>query len=116
MTDATKHTEACEKQFKKHSTIRHSWGIYSRKEGNDTIHANTVEGFFSLLKRGVIWVFHHVSKHHLHRYLSEFDFRYNARKIIDGERAVLAVTGSTGKRLTYRDSRGSAQGRVSQSN
>jgi transposase-like protein len=116
MTDDYQAYRGLRKHFKKHSTIRHSWGIYSRKEGNDIIHTNTVEGFFSLLKRGVIGTFHHVSKQHLHRYLSEFDFRYNARKIDDGERAILAIKGTTGKRLTYRDSRGSAQSRVSRSN
>jgi hypothetical protein len=68
------------------------------------------------LKRGIVGAYHHVSKHHLHRYRSEFDFRYNARKFDDGERAILAVIGTTGKRLKYRDSRGSAQGRVSRSN
>jgi hypothetical protein len=47
--------------------------------------------------------YHHVSKHHLRRYLSEFDFRYNAHKIDDGERPILTVKGTTGKRLKYRD-------------
>jgi len=64
---------------------------------------NTVEGFFSLLKRGVYGTFHHVSRHHLHRYLSEFDFRYNARDVADGERTELAIKGVQGKRLTYRE-------------
>jgi hypothetical protein len=58
-----------------------------------------------LLKRGVYGTFHHISKQHLHRYLSEFDFRYNARDIEDGERALLAIKGTAGKRLMYRDSK-----------
>ena len=61
----------------------------------------TVEGFFSLLKRGVYGSFHHISKQHLHRYLSEFDFRYNARDVDDGERRQLAIKSVVGKRLTY---------------
>jgi len=66
--------------------------------------ANTVEGYFSILKRGIMGTFHHVSKQHLGRYLDEFDFRYNARDTSDGERAELAVKGVVGKRLMYRDS------------
>ena len=62
------------------------------------------EGYFANLKRGINGVYHHVGKHHLHRYLSEFDFRYNAREISDGERAALAVKGANGKRLMLRDS------------
>lgn len=104
MTDDYRAYRGLKKDFRKHSTIRHSWRQYARREGADVIHTNTVEGFFSLLKRGVIGSYHHVSKHHLHRYLSEFDFRYNARKINDGERALLAIKGASGKRLKYRDS------------
>ena len=90
----------------RHDTVNHSEREYSRIE-EDTgrlITTNTVEGFFSLLKRGVYGSFHHISKEHLHRYLSEFDFRYNARDVDDGERAVLAIKGTEGKRLMYRDS------------
>jgi len=53
------------------------------------VHTNTVEGFFGLLKRGIIGSFHHVSKGHLSRYIDEFAFRYNARKVTDGERAAM---------------------------
>ena len=67
-----------------------------------TIHSNTVESFFSLLKRGIMGTFHNVSKHHLHRYLAEFEFRYNARKVDDGARVALAIRGAEGKRLLYR--------------
>src|SRR5882672_593005 len=63
-----------------------------------------IEGYFSILKRGINGVYHHVGKQHLHRYLSEFDFRYNSRHIEDGERSLLAIRKVTGKRLKYRDS------------
>jgi hypothetical protein len=69
------------------------------------ITTNTIEGYFSILKRGINGVYHHVGKQHLHRYLSEFDFRYNARKVNDGDRTLLALKGSNGKRLMLRDSR-----------
>lgn len=62
----------------------------------------TVEGFFSLLKRGLYGTFHAVSRKHLHRYVSEFQFRYNARNINDGERTALAIQSAVGKRLVYK--------------
>ena len=65
-------------------------------------HTNTIEGYFSILKRGINGVYQHVSQQHLKRYLGEFDFRYNERKITDEERAVIALKGIEGKRLTYR--------------
>lgn len=104
MTDESNVYKIPGKKFAAHHVIRHRLKIYSRKEGETKIHTNTVEGFFSLLKRGIVGVYHHVGRQHLHRYLSEFDFRYNARDITDGERALLAVKGIEGKRLTYRDS------------
>ena len=67
----------------------------------------TIEGYFSILKRGINGVYHHVGKQHLHRYLSEFDFRYNSRHVEDGERSLLAIRKVTGRRLKYRDSSGS---------
>jgi transposase-like protein len=87
--------------FKRHQMIRHMDKQYVR--GN--VHTNTVEGFFSLLKRGINGTFHHISKGHLHRYCSEFEFRYNTRTALgytDGERASLLVKGAEGKRLTYK--------------
>ncbi len=83
--------------FRKHVMIKHSDGVYVR--GN--VHTNTVEGFFGLLKRGIVGSFHHVSKGHLTRYIDEFAFRYNACKVTDGERASMLVTGAEGQRLTY---------------
>jgi hypothetical protein len=66
------------------------------------------------LKRGINGVYHHVGQLHLHRYLSEFDFRYNARKETDSNRTVLAMKGTTGKRLILRDSQRPNQGRSGQ--
>ena len=90
---------------RKHSQVNHSAKEYVRWENGVCVTTNGVEGYFSILKRGVNGVYHHWSKKHLHRYLSEFDFRYNAREVSDGERASLAVKGANGKRLMLRDSR-----------
>jgi transposase-like protein len=87
--------------YRKHEMIRHLDKQYVR--GNVT--TNTVEGVFSLLKRGINGSFHHVSKGHLQRYCSEFEFRYNTRTALgysDGERAAELVLGAEGKRLTYK--------------
>lgn len=85
------------REFAAHGVVRHSRGEYVR--GN--IHTNTIEGFFSLLKRGLVGTFHHVGPQHLHRYIGEFDFRYNNRKVSDAERAEVALKGIAGKRLLY---------------
>lgn len=95
------------KEYARHSTVNHSAKEYARTEADGTLATtNTVEGYFSLLKRGVYGSFHHISKQHLHRYLSEFDFRYNARDIDDGERRQLAIKSVVGKRLTYYPAKG----------
>ena len=89
------------KAFAKHDRIRHRDREYVRGD----IHTNTVEGFFSLLKRGINGSFHHVSKGHLHRYCSEFEFRHNNRAklgVNDVERTKRIVMGAEGKRLTYK--------------
>ena len=70
------------------------------------VHTNTAENFFSILKRGINGVYHHVSEAHLHRYLAEFDFRYNNRTangVNDAERTRRALLGTVGKRLRYAD-------------
>jgi hypothetical protein len=85
-----------------HSLVNHKADEYVRYEEGFCVTTNTVEGYFSLLKRGINGVYHHVGRKHLHRYLSEFDFRYNNRKVTDGERAQLALRGFEGKRLTYK--------------
>jgi transposase-like protein len=90
-------------QFASHRTVVHSANEYVRGDA----HTNTVEGYFSILKRGIYGVYQHVSEHHLKRYLAEFDFRYNERIALgvnDTERAVLTLRGIVGKRLLYRDS------------
>lgn len=89
---------------RKHYKVNHSKEEYVRYEGEICVTTNAVEGYFANLKRGINGVYHHVGKQHLHRYLSEFDFRYNAREITDGERAELAIKGVNGKRLMLRDS------------
>jgi transposase-like protein len=81
-----------------HDTITHSKKEYVRGE----VHTNTVENFFSIVKRGIVGVYQHVGKQHLHRYLNEFSFRYSNRDMKDGVRAVLAAEWAKGKRLTYR--------------
>ena len=81
-----------------HGTVKHVDGQYVNPDGE---HTNTAESYFSLLKRGVYGTFHHVSKKHLHRYCSEFDFRWNGRKLDDSVRRDLAVVGAQGKRLMY---------------
>jgi transposase-like protein len=81
-----------------HETVNHSQGEYAY----DDIHTNTAESSFALVKRGLMGIYHAVSKKHLHRYLAEFDFRWNVRKMNDGDRTVLAIQSSQGKRLMYR--------------
>lgn len=80
-----------------HDVIRH-YMEYVRGD----VHTNTVEGFFGLLKRGIQGAFHHVSKEHLQRYVDEFAFRWNARKLTDEERTLRALKQGDGVRLTYR--------------
>ena len=87
--------------FASHQTVNHSIKEYVRGDA----HTNTVEGYFSIFKRGIYGVYHHVSAEHLKRYLGEFDFRYNHRIALgydDATRAALAIKGIAGKRLTYR--------------
>ncbi len=90
--------------FKSHRTVTHTKDEYVRREGDWVVSTNTVEGFFSILKRGIYGVYQHVSEAHLHRYLAEFDFRYSHREklgVNDVARAALALKGAKGRRLTY---------------
>lgn len=80
-----------------HHTVNHSAHEYVRGD----VTTNTAEGFFALLKRGINGTFHHVSRKHLHRYVSEFEFRYNSRKTDDGGRLQAAIKGAEGKRLMF---------------
>jgi ISXO2-like transposase domain len=87
--------------FLSHESVKHSAEEYARGD----VTTNTVEGFFSIFKRGMRGVYQHCSEKHLHRYLAEFDFRYSNRSklgIEDAERAMRAVKGAAGKRLMYR--------------
>lgn len=86
------------RSFDKHDVICHSKGEYKR--GKD-IHTNTIEGYFSILKRGLDGIYQHVMSHHLKRYITEFDFRYSHRKVTDIERFNIALRMSEGKRLLY---------------
>lgn len=97
-TDESNLYKGSDAHFATHETVRHSAKEWARGDVN----TNTVEGYFSIFKRGMRGVYQHCAEKHLHRYLAEFDFRYNARKITDGERAALALVGISGKRLTYR--------------
>ena len=101
MTDeALRYTEVG-MTFAGHDKVAHRLGEYVRGEA----HTNTVENYYSVLKRGITGVYQHVSEAHLHRYLAEFDFRYNQRirfGVDDSERTMQALKGIVGKRLTYR--------------
>ena len=90
------------KHFARHGVVRHNAGEYGRGD----IYTNTIEGYFSIFKRGMKGVYQHCAKKHLHRYVAEFNFRYNERGTSDGERTALALAGAIGKRLMYRDSLG----------
>jgi transposase-like protein len=87
-----------------HQTVCHSAGEYARGDAS----TNTIEAVFALLKRGVYGTFHSISRKHLHRYLSEFEFRYNTRKVDDGERTRLAIKAAVSRRLTYKEQVGHA--------
>ncbi|MGQ0676242.1 MAG: IS1595 family transposase [Rhodospirillales bacterium] len=100
-TDEGGHYKLLGGHFKAHQSVVHSRGEYVR-EG---VHTNSVEGFFSVFKRGMKGVYQHCSGKHLHRYLAEYDFRYNNRiklGVDDEQRTENAVRGIVGKRLTYR--------------
>lgn len=101
MTDEAAPSKMMGREFGNHQSVNHSIGEYVRGDA----HTNTIEGYFSILKRGITGTYHHVSQQHLKRYLAEFDFRYNERSALgveDAERARKAVKGIEGKRLTYR--------------
>jgi transposase-like protein len=102
-TDDGRHYLGMGRHFR-HESVNHSVAEYVR----GPFHTNSVEGFFSILKRGIVGCYFHVSEAHLHRYLAEFDFRYSNREklgIDDTARADLAIRGVVGKRLTYETTR-----------
>ncbi|MFN2603966.1 MAG: transposase, partial [Gemmatimonadaceae bacterium] len=92
--------------YASHNTVRHKDGEYVRLEPDVLVTTNTIEGFFAGLKRQIKGTHHAVSQKHLHRYVSESEFKYNHRKLDDGERTVCAIRGADGKRLTYKQQTG----------
>jgi transposase-like protein len=100
-TDQAHHYKKPGKRFAKHETVNHSEKEYARGD----VTTNTVEGFFSIFKRGMVGVYQQCGEQHLQRYLTEFDFRYSNRKALgidDVGRTERAVSAIVGKRLTYR--------------
>jgi transposase-like protein len=89
-------------RYYSHHSVRHGVKEYARREKNRLVTTNGVEGFFSLLKRGVVGTFHHISEQHLPLYLAEFDHRHNCREMTDGERTVRGLQKIEGKRLMLR--------------
>jgi hypothetical protein len=103
MTDDAGYYKRLAEHFSEHGVVAHTKGEYGRGD----VHTNTIEGFFSVFKRGMKGVYQHCGKRHLHRYAAEFNFRYDNRSangIEDAERAQIALVGAKGKRLLYRDS------------
>lgn len=100
MTDESKLYSGADQHFASHETVRHSAKEYARGD----VHTNTIEGSFSIFKRGMTGVYQHCKEKHLHRYLAEFDFRYNHRVGLgysDTDRTKAAIKAVEGKRLTY---------------
>lgn len=103
-TDESKLYFGSASHFEAHKTVKHTAGEYARHEDGETIHTNT-EGYFSVFKRGMRGVYQHCAEKHLHRYLAEFDFRFNHRSALgvrDIDRTLAAIRGVEGKRLMYR--------------
>ena len=101
MTDEAGQYAHLNKHFAEHQFVTHGTGEYVRGD----VHTNTLEGFYSVFKRGMKGIYQHCSEKHLHRYVSEFDFRYNNRVrlgVDDTQRTATALKGIVGKRLTYR--------------
>ena len=100
-TDEASYYRKVGQEFSEHMTVNHSAEEYARGEA----HVNSLEGFFSIFKRGMRGTYQHCGKQHLHRYAAEFEFRYNHRtalNVTDTERAAAILKGAEGKRLTYR--------------
>ena len=104
MTDEHSGYRDAGKLFAGHGTTSHGKGEYVNLQDR-TIHSNTVEGYFSIFKRGMKGIYQHCGEQHLHRYLAEFEFRYNNREALgcnDADRSIAALGGILGKRLTYK--------------
>ena len=108
MTDESSVYTKLGKHFREHDSVDHSrgeYGYHDRKRPNLSIDINTVEGYYSIFKRGMKGVYQHCAEKHLHRYLAEFDFRYSQRVrlgVDDAIRAGRVLSRVSGKRLTYR--------------
>lgn len=100
MTDEFRSYHGIGKEFAGHETVNHSHHEYSRDHGDIT--TNAVEGYFSILKRGLGGIYHNVSSKHLPLYLNEFSWRYNNRALTDGERTVSAIKATEGVKLYYK--------------
>ena len=98
MTDESNVYRNIGSTFASHERVNHGKKEYAR----GIVSTNTIEGFFSIFKRGMKGIYQHCSERHLQRYLNEFDFRYSNRKVSDTERALIALRGAEGKRLYYR--------------
>ena len=106
ITDESNIYRSADKHFSAHGTTNHSAGQYLDYEIPE-VHSNTAEGYFSIFKRGMKGIYQHCGEQHLHRYLAEFEFRYNNREALgcnDVDRSVAAPTGIVGKRLTCKSS------------
>jgi transposase-like protein len=104
-TDESKLYFGSDQHFDAHKAVTHTADEYVRYEDGEVVHTNSAEGYFSIFKRGMRGNYQHCKEKHLHRYLAEFDFRYNHRVRLgynDGDRAAIAVKSGDGKRLTYR--------------
>ncbi len=99
MTDEARQYQGIGPEYASHETVKHAASEYARGD----VTTNTVEGYFSIVKRGLNGIYHSVSKKHLHRYLAEYEFRYNRREMTDGERTVAAIQAADGKRLKYQE-------------
>jgi len=107
MTDEAARYQKVGREFSKHDTVDHSRGEYGYidRVTGVKVNTNTIEGYYSIFKRGMIGIYQHCSEKHLHRYLAEFDFRYSNRVrlgVDDVRRTELALSGIAGKRLYYR--------------
>lgn len=111
LTDELSSYNGLDKTFEAHHTAHHGSKQYARPwpgvppeiAKGDSLHTNTIESFFGILKRGITGIYHSLSVRHLHRYVSESVWRYNVRDLNDGDRTVVALQLTVGKRLTYRE-------------
>ena len=97
MTDESSSYRSLRREGWNHETVNHAMFEYARGD----VTTNNVESFFGNIRRGLNGIYHSVSKKHLHRYLSEFQYRFNNRELTDGQRVIGAIKAAQGKRLTY---------------